>query len=181
VSDDPTGSGAAAHLRSVPRDARAFHGQPAGIVSRSMAGVVDALVILVFVFGLWAGWGAVRFLAHPARFTFPSPSFLVNTTVGCGIAFLYFTAAWATSGRTYGAQLLGLRVVTHHGDRVHWGVSALRSALCVVFPAGLLWTVVNQQNRSVQDLLLRTCVIYDWSPQAARTKGGPPGPQAVHQ
>ena len=35
--------------------------------------------------------------------------------------------------------------------------------LCVVFPIGLLWCVVSEENRSVQDLLLRTSVIYDWS------------------
>jgi uncharacterized RDD family membrane protein YckC len=130
-----------------------------------MAGAVDALAIVLLAFALIAGWSAVRFLAHPARFSFPRPSLLVDGVVGCGLAFLYFTAAWATSGRTLGAQLLGLRVVNHDGERVRWGGSALRSALCVVFPAGLLWTVVSTQNRSAQDILLRTLVIYDWRPQ----------------
>jgi uncharacterized RDD family membrane protein YckC len=179
VSDEAAGAAVAAQLRSVPREARAFQGEPAGIVTRSMAAVVDALVIIVFLFGLWAGWGVVRFIAHPVRFTFPNSSTHVYVIVGCGIAFLYFTAAWATSGGTFGARLLGLRVVTRRGDRVHWGRSAVRSALCVVFPAGLLWTVVSKRNRSVQDILLGTCVIYDWRAQApwvgATRKPGPSG------
>jgi hypothetical protein len=35
--------------------------------------------------------------------------------------------------------------------------------LCVVFPIGLLWVAVSQDNRSAQDILLRTTVVYDWS------------------
>jgi uncharacterized RDD family membrane protein YckC len=179
VSDEAAGAAASAQLRSVPRDARAFQGQPAGIVTRSMAGAVDALVIIVFLFGLWAGWGVVRFLAHPVRFTFPNPSAVVDAAVGCGIAVVYFTAAWATSGRTFGARLLGLRVVTRRGDRVHWGLAAVRSALCVLFPVGLLWAAVSKHTRSVQDILLGTFVIYDWRAQApwatARSDPGPSG------
>jgi uncharacterized RDD family membrane protein YckC len=165
VSDDGVGAAARPRLRTVPRDARGFQGQHAGIVTRSMAGAVDALAIVLLAFALMAGWSAVRFLAHPARFSFPRPSLLVDVVVACGIAFLYFTAAWATSGRTLGAQLLGLRVVNRDGEPVRWGGSALRSALCVMFPAGLFWTVVSKQNRSAQDILLRTFVVYDWRPQ----------------
>ena len=42
-------------------------------------------------------------------------------------------------------------------------MGATARVLCVVFPIGLLWCVVSEENRSVQDLLLRTSVIYDWS------------------
>jgi hypothetical protein len=30
------------------------------------------------------------------------------------------------------------------------------------FPIGLLWVAVSRENRSAQDLALRTSVIYDW-------------------
>jgi uncharacterized RDD family membrane protein YckC len=178
VSDDGVAPAATPRLPSVPREARAFQGQRAGIVTRSMAGAVDGLAIVVLAFALMAGWSAVRFLAHPARFSFPRPSLFVDGLLGCGIAFLYLTAAWGTSGRTPGAQLLGLRVVDRDGGRVRWAVAALRSALCVVFPAGLLWTVVSKQNLSVQDILLRTIVVYDWRPQTLRGQGEtlPTGP-----
>jgi hypothetical protein len=33
----------------------------------------------------------------------------------------------------------------------------------VAFPVGLFWIVVSRDNRSVQDLLLRSAVVYDWS------------------
>jgi hypothetical protein len=32
----------------------------------------------------------------------------------------------------------------------------------VVFPIGLAWVVASGANRSVQDLVLRTNVTYDW-------------------
>jgi uncharacterized RDD family membrane protein YckC len=173
MSDDAASTATPAALRALPHDAREFQGQHAGIVTRSTAGAVDALTIVVILFASWAGWSAVRFLSRPARFTFPNPSHLVDAVVLCCVAFLYFTAAWATSGRTVGGQLLGLRVVNRRGDRVRWGVSALRSALCVLFPVGLLWTVVSRQNRSAQDILLGTFVIYDWRVLAPRTSTRP--------
>jgi hypothetical protein len=33
----------------------------------------------------------------------------------------------------------------------------------VLFPILLLWVAVSRQNRSVQDLVLRTSVVYDWT------------------
>ena len=39
----------------------------------------------------------------------------------------------------------------------------LRAVLCVLFPIGLFWIVLSSENRSVQDVLLRSSVVYDWS------------------
>jgi hypothetical protein len=33
--------------------------------------------------------------------------------------------------------------------------------LCTLFPIGLVWVLVSGENRSVQDLLLRTSALYD--------------------
>jgi hypothetical protein len=33
--------------------------------------------------------------------------------------------------------------------------------LCTLFPIGLVWVLVSGENRSVQDVLLRTSVVYD--------------------
>jgi hypothetical protein len=37
----------------------------------------------------------------------------------------------------------------------------VRAVLCTLVPVGLLWVLVSRDNRSVQDLLLRTSVLYD--------------------
>lgn len=69
---------------------------------------------------------------------------------------------WGTTGRSYGSLLLGLRVRGVHGRRLGWPRAVLRAALCVVFPAGLLWVAISPRRRSVQDILLRSVVVYDW-------------------
>ena len=57
---------------------------------------------------------------------------------------------------------MGLRVVDRHGHHPALVLAGLRALACVVFPIGIVWVAVNRRNRSVQDLLLRTSVIYDW-------------------
>jgi hypothetical protein len=41
--------------------------------------------------------------------------------------------------------------------------------LCVLFPLLLFWAVVDRHRRSVQDLLVRTSVVYDWKVRAEAT------------
>lgn len=43
-------------LRGVPRAARAYQGLNAGIVTRSLAGVTDGLVVISALVALWVGW-----------------------------------------------------------------------------------------------------------------------------
>jgi uncharacterized RDD family membrane protein YckC len=37
----------------------------------------------------------------------------------------------------------------------------LRAVLCTIVPIGLFWVGLSRDNRSVQDLLLRTSVVHD--------------------
>ena len=76
-------------------------------------------------------------------------------------AVLYLTATWGTTGRSYGKHLMGLRVVGPFG-RLRLGGAFVRATLCVVFPIGIAWVVVSRENRSLQDTVLRTSVVYDW-------------------
>ena len=52
----------------------------------------------------------------------------------------------------------------------------MRAALCVVFPIGLAWVVVSRQNRSLQDTVLRTSVVYDWV-GGEEVPAAPPAPR----
>lgn len=143
-----------------------FRGLPAGIVTRTLASVLDAFVVAALLLALWGGWSAVTFLVRPARFTVPSPSWTVVVLTGCTAAVVYLAASWAISGRTYGGQVLGLRV-SHQGVRpLSWPRSLIRAATCVLFPLGLVWTVLDRRNRSLQDLLCASRVVYDWVPRA---------------
>ena len=78
------------------------------------------------------------------------------------VLILYLAVCWMGSGRTYGNLVMGLRVVNGKGRRLHPLNALTRAVFYIIFPIGLLWVVVSGQNRSLQDLVLRTSVIYDW-------------------
>jgi len=146
----------------LPLQAQWAQGSRAGAVSRGAANVIDGLVLFVAMIDLYLGVAAVKFLWRPRTFTFPAPSWNVITIIVGSLTVLYFAISWMTSGRTYGDRVLGLRVVNRRGERVHAITALVRAALCVIFPIGLLWVVVDRNSRSAQDLLFRTSVIYEW-------------------
>jgi len=148
---------------ALPREVRRFQGQRAGIVTRTVANIVDFSLLVGVLAGGYAAWCAVTFLINPTQFRFPSPSFLVLLICYGLVLFVYLTVSWATTGRTYGDHLLGLRVVNFRGERMLWAGAVVRSAFCVVLPIGLYWAVLSPTNRSIQDAVLRTSVIYDWT------------------
>jgi uncharacterized RDD family membrane protein YckC len=133
----------------------------AGLVTRALANIADLIVVALIVVAGYATVAATRFLLRPAHFTFPAPSLTTLLIVGLGVQAVYFAVTWAVVGGTYGDRLLGLRVTDDRGQRLGWGRCAVRAALCTVFPIGLLWVLLSQENRSVQDLLMRTSVVYD--------------------
>ena len=155
-------------ISPVPREARPFQGQRAGLVTRLVANSVDALSVSVALLASYAGFNAVLFLISPRNFEFATASVLFSVTTALLALIIYMTAAWSITGRTYGDHVMGLRVVGRRGDRVWPPTALVRAALCVGFPIGLLWCGVSASRRSVQDLVVRTSVIYDWRPRRAR-------------
>jgi len=158
---------------ALPAPARARQGQPAGLVSRTLAAVVDCVVLGLALGGLYLGWAAVDYSLDPVRFTFPTPTRIVTVAVATGVAVLYLAACWAATGRSFGDQLLALRVVDHRG-RPPGPVKALvRAVGCVFVPVGLLGVLAGGRRRSLQDLLLRTAVVYDWSTSPGTSDADP--------
>jgi uncharacterized RDD family membrane protein YckC len=148
----------------VPREARDYQGHPAGLVTRVTAAVLDgAVVVLTLVVG-YAVLAALLFMVNPRSFSLPDSGWLLSLSVGLLVLVVYLSAAWWISGRSYGCLVMGLRVVGHHGDNPRLLEALARALLCVAFPIGLLWTLVSRDNRSLQDLVLRTSVVYDWQP-----------------
>lgn len=138
--------------------------RPAGIVSRGLAAAIDTGIMLGAMGGIYLGATFLRLLVAPQDFHFPQTSALLSITVFLSLAIAYLTACWAVSGRTIGAVAMGLRVVSRNGNLVGWPRALLRAGLCVMFAAGLGWCAVDRRRRSVQDILLRTAVVYDWAP-----------------
>lgn len=146
----------------VPREARPYQGERAGVVTRMVAAVIDALTvagILLVGYGVVAG---VRFMLSPRHFSLPRAGWLFNLTAAFVVLVIYLTAAWVLNGRTYGCLVMGLRVVSRHKENPRLIGALARAIGCVLFPIGILWCAVSAQHRSLQDVLFRTSVIYDW-------------------
>jgi uncharacterized RDD family membrane protein YckC len=150
----------------------------AGVVTRGLAACVDlaAVVLATMVVDLAAA--GARFAWSPVTFRWPQPAAPVTVFVLLAVAVVYLAVAWAMTGRTYGARLLGLRVLSTRLTLLGWTRSILRAFAYVILPVGLLWSGISADRRSLQDLVFRTVVVYDSKPYlgngAAPVRGGRP-------
>jgi uncharacterized RDD family membrane protein YckC len=142
--------------------ARSLQGQRAGFISRLAADIIDVIVVVLAEFG-------VLFLAAVIRYLFTRDFRLFHTAVWLSvslfwvIAVAYLTSGWGSTGKTLGKQVAGVRVVRTTGRRLGFKPALVRAILYVLFPWGLVWSLVSRKNASLQDLLLRTVVLYDWA------------------
>ncbi|HEY7717206.1 MAG TPA: RDD family protein [Pedococcus sp.] len=149
----------------LPAEARPYQRHRAGVVSRAVAGAIDALLVgLVLLLG-YAGFASLLFLLDPRTFSFPEPGLFFSLTAAMTVLVVYLTGSWWITGRTYGSHVMGLRVVSYNGSNLRLAGALLRALFCAFFPIGLLWAAVNRENRSLQDIVLRTSVLYDWQPR----------------
>jgi len=153
-------------ISTIPREARLFQGRRAGLVTRFIASAIDFVVVLVLLVVGYFTFAGAKFLVSPRGFQFPSTSTFMNISAVLLVLAAYLALGWATSGRTYGDHVMGLRVLSRDGTRIGAARAIARSVLCTLFPIGLFWCAISADNRSVQDLLLRTTVVYDWNRRA---------------
>lgn len=123
---------------------------------------VDMAVVVGLGALIYLTVASARLVWAPTSFTWPDVSFWLTAVVEFTIAVLYLTGSWAMTGRSYGATLLGLRVLSRRGRIPGWSLAFLRAVFCAFFPVGLVWVIFSPERRSVQDVVLRTIVVYDW-------------------
>jgi uncharacterized RDD family membrane protein YckC len=150
-------------LDTIPQEARAFNGAPAGLVSRTLANIADLIVVAALLAAGYLGVAGLLFLRRGASFSFPVVSYATAYEVGFAAWVVYMAIGWRTNGRTYGDHLLGLRVRTIGDGPLGVPRAVIRAILCAIAPLLLVWVAFSKQQRSVQDLLVGTHVIYDWS------------------
>ncbi|MFY9231457.1 MAG: RDD family protein [Candidatus Nanopelagicales bacterium] len=163
------------NVPALPTDAVRFQGERAGLVSRAVAAIIDVVLIFAAVLATIAALWMLSFIIDPTntgnltasveaaadRQTRIPPA-VAMVAYGYVLNVLYWTAFWALSGRTVGNLVMGLRVVNRKGAHPGWFLSLARALFCTIFPIGLIWVALSRRNRSVQDMVLRTSVIYDW-------------------
>ncbi len=140
--------------------------RPAGIVTRVAAMGVDIAMVFVLATVIYLGVAGFMFIIAPTTFQWPNLPIFLTLSAQFALAVIYLTASWAMTGRTYGDTLLGLRVLDRRGRIPGWTLSFLRAVACAFFPIGLFWVVLSPERRSLQDVVLRTVVVYDWHVEA---------------
>jgi uncharacterized RDD family membrane protein YckC len=141
------------------------------LISRFVADAIDLLLVLVAIGVVYLGVAATDFLLAPRRFAWPSPGALAIGIIGWGLLIVYLTVAWSGTGRSVGKQVMGLRVERHDGGGLRLGHAFLRALLCAAFPIGLFWSLFSRDSASIQDLVVRTKVVYDWRPRVPAQAG----------
>jgi uncharacterized RDD family membrane protein YckC len=140
-----------------------LHGHRAGFASRVAAAVIDLVAITLLCLTFLAILALARYLISGPPLNPPTVSRATEVASSTGLAVIYLATGWAIAGRTVGMQILGLRLISRSGKLLRPARALVRAALCLVFPAGLLWVLVSRRNASVQDLILHTVVVYDWT------------------
>ena len=119
-------------------------------------------MVVGLVAAVYAIQAGAMFLLDPGGFVVPDTTLNWFINVGLAVAVGYLTLSWAVLGGTRGDRVMGLRVVTRDGSRPALWRSTARALLYLIFPLGLLWAAVSSRHQSLQDLLVRTRVVYDW-------------------
>ena len=144
-------------------EARALQGHRAGFASRVVADLIDLGVAWLLGLSALVAGGVIIYLVTGPPFHLPVLPNWLDAGAGGVVAVVYLTFTWAATGRSVGKQIVGLRVVTEAGRRMPVWRSFVRAVLYVLFPVGLLWVLASRRNASVQDLVVRTVVLYDWA------------------
>ena len=159
--------GAGGGVSPIPREARPYQGRRAGLVTRLVAASLDAIVVGVALVGGYLGLAGLLFLVDPRGFQFPRLGLVFSLVSAFCVAFVYLTVAWTLSGRTYGYLVMGLRVLGRGERQLRLVGAATRALFVVLVPIGIAWVLVSRDNRSLQDVVLGTSVVYDWQPRGA--------------
>lgn len=131
----------------------------AGPVSRTIAYLLDALVVAIF----FAGGAAIAAMVtsvmgaqlHDLVLAAASACLVVLPAV----LAIYCALFWTLAGRTPGMAVLGLRVVATHRRLLSWPAALLRALVLAYFPIGAVWALVDRRHQAVHDKVARTTVI----------------------
>lgn len=145
-----------------------LQGKRAGFFSRAIASSIDLgiafALLLAVIFVAETVWDLIA--SDTIEIKSPSPG-----ASGSGMVLiftLYLAIGWASTGRTIGKQVMGLRVVRADTEPLHVMQALGRGLLCSVFYPCLLLSLVHRRNAGLEDLVCGTVVVYDWIPESSR-------------
>jgi uncharacterized RDD family membrane protein YckC len=138
-------------------------GRRAGIVSRISANALDLVVVFVIYFAALITFAGVRFIATPKPLSMPHPPNWVSAIVLVAIEIFYLALGWSGERVTFGKGLVGLRVLSDHGQPISFWRGLVRAVVCTIIGGPLLlWAAVSKRNAALYDYPLKTAVVYEW-------------------
>jgi uncharacterized RDD family membrane protein YckC len=153
-------------MKSVERRARArtIRGIRTGLISRLIANAIDLAIVALVLFGVLFAVGVVMYMLGDGRFRLPHAGPIVTAIAYPAAEIAYFSYMWGSRGKSFGKELLGLRVLQKDGHVLR-PMRAFGRAVFVTFLGGpsLLWVPFSRRNAAVHDLVLQTEVVHDWS------------------
>jgi uncharacterized RDD family membrane protein YckC len=153
-----------------------LRGHTAGFASRSVAYVIDAVVVVVLWSGTAFATSAVWQVLALEPIGLEGAATLVTFGVSVvALAFAYQVLGLWLFGKTVGKLLLGLRVVRPDGRRLSLPRAMLRAAVLTfssLVVVGCLWVLINPRRRAWHDLVAGTYVVYDWEARPRRLLPG---------
>ena len=150
--------------------AESLRGHYAGLVSRSIAFLID--IAIVAVAGSVTAWmisGLVSILGWHVSADDAAPRAAV--IIMLPIMFtLYCAIGFTLLGKTVGKALMGLRVVRLDGTTPKFFRSLVRALayfLSAILMLGFIWIGIDRRRRGWHDKIARTFVVYDWQAKGA--------------
>ena len=131
----------------------------AGLVSRALAYLLDALIVAFLV----SGTALVLVVVAAVAGTFPRDLarglISVYAVLLPSVLAVYCALFWLLAGRTPGMAVLGLRVRRADGRPVRWLAALVRGVLVACFPVGALWLLVDRRRQALHDKAAGTVVV----------------------
>jgi uncharacterized RDD family membrane protein YckC len=148
---------------------KTLYGQYAGFVTRTIAFVVDLLLITLGASLFTAIARLILDFFHLSNLG-NERSLLILGGSHLVLGVVYFTTFWVLAGQTPGMGVTGLRVVRTDGSPVTVGSAILRF-LCYfvsgILFLGFVWVLFDKKRQGWHDKIARTYVIYSWDARTA--------------
>jgi uncharacterized RDD family membrane protein YckC len=149
-----------------------LQGDYCGAVSRLAAFALDLVISsLMFTLALAAvNFSASIVVGHSVHWS--RSGSVVVAVISVLWVFVYFAYCWATTGKTPGMTLLGIRVVRADGAHAEPWRAVVRTLILPIsvalFFVSLPLILVQRAHQAPHDLAAGTAVVYAWDAQAAK-------------
>ncbi len=149
-----------------------MQGDYSGAVSRLTAFALDAVLsYFLFTLALAAVNFSVSIVAgHPVHWS--RSGSVVVAAISVVWEFVYFAYCWATTGKTPGMVVLGIRVVRADGAHAEPWRAVVRTLILPIsvalFFVSLPLILVQRAHKAPHDLVAGTAVVYAWDARAAK-------------